>query len=384
MRSIRALVIASLCAATAVAEPPKAAFPGAGTSVVVNRTNGKVAVSTEGRLLVFDRFGAATPSLEAELPGVGAAVREFAGSNLVYSTTGINEGELTKVAITDQGMERLAWPNEGLSERFPTESSRLTLDGKGLFDRLVLDDEVRAYFELGEEIPTGAGVLATFRFAGEKMAARASEAFAAVLALTPDDLLVVNRRGGLMRYQAGHGVTWKLEEGSAGEWQLLDALPERKAGLALDGRGALVAVDLEQGQVIWQWEPWAHEQELDAWLGGTAPQPQAAGSPSPRPTATPLPHLAARVVDARFLGDGRVLVLGKRGETFLGVLDGSKGALAGQELVSSARGQGLAAVFSLWREKAAYLAWAQELSTPLGPALLLKGSDGWYALPLPR
>jgi hypothetical protein len=66
------------------------------------------------------------------------------------------------------------------------------------------------------------------------------------------------------------------------------------------------------------------------------------------------------------------------------VLDGSAGTMTGSELLASLEQQGLSSVASLWREKASYLAWAQEVPTPVGPALLLKGLDGWYAVPLPR
>lgn len=388
---LRAILASSSLAVSAVlAEAPKPAFPGADTAVVVHRTSGRVAVSSGGRLLVFERFGVPTPLLELDLPGIGGTVRELAGANLVYSTTGLDTQPLTYVAITVAGVERLAWPNEGLSERFPTQTSRLTVDGKGLYDRLVLDSAIREYFELPEDIPDGAGVIATFRFAGEKMAARASEDFGAALGLAPDDVLVVHRRGGVLRYRSGQGVAWQLGKESGGEWRLLDASLDAGTALALDGRGALVAIDLEPGTERWRWEAAEHEKDLAAWLGEPIPpteatpaRPPAGKGAQPTPTPTPLPRPGSRIVDARLLADGRVLVLGSRGTPWLGVLDGPSGVLAGQELLTAAERQGLATVASLWREKAAYLAWVQEVATPVGPALLLKGFDGWYAVPVP-
>jgi hypothetical protein len=65
------------------------------------------------------------------------------------------------------------------------------------------------------------------------------------------------------------------------------------------------------------------------------------------------------------------------------VLDGATGALAGSEILGAIEPRGLGAVAALWRDKAGYLAWAQETPTPAGPALLLRGGDGWYAVPLP-
>ena len=67
----------------------------------------------------------------------------------------------------------------------------------------------------------------------------------------------------------------------------------------------------------------------------------------------------------------------------LGLLDGAGGVLVGGEMLTTLDGRGLEAVATLWRERGCYLAWAQETPSPAGPALLLKGSDGWYAVPLP-
>jgi hypothetical protein len=390
---VRLLTVAAVLAVlpAGAAQPPKPAFPGLDAAVVVNRTNGKLAASSGGKLLVFESFGAKDPILQFDIPGLGGALREFAGANLVYSTTGINDQPLTLVAITDTGMERLAWPNEGLFERFPGATSRLTLDGKGLYERLSLDEEVRRYFELAEDIPLGAGVVATFRFAGEKMAARASDGFGPVLALSPDDMLITAKTGGLLHYRAGQGVVWKLDEGVAGETRALDAAGG--VALVLDGAGTLLAVDVEKGEVRWRWSPAGREKELAAWAGEALPTPMPVptpgadrGKPAATPVATPTPvpnRLPWRIVDARLLSDGRVLLLMRDAHPGLGLLDGAGGVLVGGEMLTTLDGRGLEAVTTLWRERGCYLAWAQETPSPAGPALLLKGSDGWYAVPLP-
>jgi hypothetical protein len=394
---LRLLAVAALLATgrAGASEPPKPAFPGLDAVVVVNRTNGKLAASAGGKLLVFERFGATTPILQFDIPGIGGSLREFAGNNLVYGTTGINDQPRTMVAITDGGMERLAWPNDGLFERFPGETSHLTLDGKGLYDRLTLDEDVRRYFELDDDIPLGAGVVATFRFSGEKMAARASDGFGPVLALSPDDMLISAKTGGLLHYRAGKGVVWKLDEGTLGETRALDAA----AGVALllDGAGTLLAVDVEKGEVRWRWTPVGREKELALWSGEAVPTPtpvpaprvdrsNSGVTPAATPAASPTPGprvLPWRVVDARLLSDGHVLLLMRGSRPGLGLLDGAGGALIGGEMLATLESRGLDAVATLWRDRGCYLAWVQETPSPAGPALLLKGSDGWYAAPLP-
>ena len=155
------------------------------------------------------------------------------------------------VVITVDGRERLAFPNEGLSELFPSETSHLTLDGKGVYGFLPLDPPAREFFGLPESIPLGAGVAATYRFAGEKLLARGSEVFIGVVALSPDDMVLTVKGGGAMRHRSPGGVAWK-REGSGGDWRLADVDPAAGVAVAIDGQGALLGIDLEKGDVRWQ------------------------------------------------------------------------------------------------------------------------------------
>ena len=111
------------------------------------------------------------------------------------------------MVITVDGRERLAFPNEGLSELFPSETSRLTLDGKGVYGFLPLDPPAREFFGLPESVPLGAGVAATYRFAGEKLLARGSEVFTGVVALSPDDMLLTVK--GAARCAIARRAAWR-------------------------------------------------------------------------------------------------------------------------------------------------------------------------------
>ncbi|OYV88996.1 MAG: hypothetical protein B7Z68_12545 [Acidobacteria bacterium 21-70-11] len=240
---------AGVAAAWSQTVPPLPAprFPGAATTVAVNRASGMAAVLTGDQLQLFDSVWAPAPRGRIELPGKAPRVLEYCGPNLRYVTHDVQGMAQVFVAITADGRERLAWPNSGLSELFPTEASRLTLDGKGLYGFLPLDPPAREYFGLPGDIPTGAGVAVTFRFAGEKLLARGSAAFAGVVALSPDDMLLTLVGGGLMRYRSPGGVAWK-REGSGGAWRIADVDLAGGVVAAIDGEGAVVGTGTESGK----------------------------------------------------------------------------------------------------------------------------------------
>ena len=142
-----------------------------------------------------------------------------------------------------------AWPNE--ASIFRPRRVVWTLDGRGLYE-LVLDGAVREYFELSDDIPLGAGVAATYRFAGERLSARASEAFRQVVALTPDDLLIALSGGGVLRYKAGDGVLWRQD--IAGDpWRLVDVDDKGRQLLGLDSGKVLRCLALDRGELRWEW-----------------------------------------------------------------------------------------------------------------------------------
>ncbi len=347
-RRVVRLTMAAAAAAVAAAwsqtapAPTRPRFPGAATTVAVNRASGMVAVLTGGQLQIFDSVRAPGPRGTIELPGTAPRVLEFCGPNLRYATHDVQGMAQVFVAITTGGRERLAWPNSGISELFPTEASRLTLDGKGLYGFLPLDPPAREYFGLPGDIPTGAGVAVTFRFAGEKLLARASAAFAGFVALSPDDMLLTLVGGGMMRYHSPGGVAWK-REARGGTWRIVDVDVAGGIVAAIDGEGAVVAT-------------------------GTA-----SGEPRFR-CAVP----AARVLDARLLRDSRVLVLVAGQERRTAILDAATMKPAGEQPAELCARLGLAAVYKGWLEKADSLAGLLDVGSAGDPALLLRGADGWY------
>ncbi|HVN75533.1 MAG TPA: hypothetical protein VMT19_04395 [Thermoanaerobaculaceae bacterium] len=310
--------------------------------MAVNRADGRVAVLAGTTLAVFTTVDAQIPSASFEIPGKDPAVLEFRGNQILYSTHDVDALPVVFVAVSVEGRERLAWPNSGISDLFPSVTSRLTLDGKGVYGFLPLDPEARSFFGLANDIPLGAGVAATYRFAGEKLLARGSEAFAGVVALTPDDMVLAIRRGGVMRVRPQGIVAWK-REAKGGDWRITDV--DLKAGLAIaiDPIGAVVATDLEKGEPRW----------LCAVSG-------------------------ARVADARALADGRLLVVTDGPDRSATILDPAKGQPAGVQLAELCGRRGLAQVFFDWVAKASSLAGLVEVTTPSGPAWLIRGADGWY------
>jgi hypothetical protein len=369
-------------------------FPGADTSVAVNRTNGKVAVCQGGTLMVYDSIRAPEPTTTIELPGEKQAVREFRGNTLVYVANRVEGMARVFVALLADGRERMAWPNEGISELFPNEESHLTVDGRGIYGRLVLDGSVQELFGLSDSIPLGSGVVATYRFAGEKLSARGSEVFGEVVAISPDDMLIGLRDGGVLRYKAPGGVAWKLDRADKTSWRLTDV--DLGAGLvlvAVDGT-VLNAVDLEKGELRWSWD--VRTQARVPWLGVTAaPTPPASPStasgrtsrrkrdPLPTPTPTPLPVASNRIFDARLLVDGRVLVLGRGEQLWLGVLDPRAGQLGATELLAAFERVGMSGLSSLWERQYQTLAGLDEARLEGRSYLLVHGPSGWYEATLP-
>lgn len=382
------LALGMLAAVGAVqAAPPAPRFPGAATTVVVNRADGRVAAVVGAKLILQDSLASDVVVKEYELPGREQAIREFRGNTLVYSTRSVEDMPFVLVALHVDGRERLAWPNEGLSELFPTERSRLTLDGKGLYGELVLDGAVREYFELPGDIPLGAGVVATYRFAGEKMSARASEVFRQVVALTPDDMLIALKDGGVLRYKAGDGVLWKQD--IPGEpWRLADVDDKGGQLLGLDGGKVLRCLSLDRGELRWEWSVATQGGVIRAALGikDEVPPSTPAGKPrradksaaaAPTPVPTPV-----RLRDARLLRSGRVVLFGDQPRRFVLVLDPAGNRVVGEEVLGGLERRGLEAVESWWLDEATDLSAAWEMPGTAGVSLLLRGTDGWHVVPV--
>ena len=367
-----ALLLAGLAAGAVPTPSPGPRYAGAATTVAVNRLDGRIAVLRDGRLEVYADAAAQVPAAAVGIPGKSPEVVEFRGNTVLYATHEVRGLATAWVAVSAEGRERLAWPNEGLSELFPTERSRLTLDGKGVFGTLPLDAEARAYFELPATVPDGSGVVATYRFAGERLMARGAPTFAGAVGLTPDDLLVALRGGGALRYRSPGGVAWSHDAGPRGgarDWLIADP---QAGGLALflDGEGALVALDLDGGQERFRWPPGGHAEEIAAWL-------QREGGPTSRG-----PAAAPRLLDARRLRSGDVLVLGESERKWLGVVEVAGGRLREGEVLGRLRRAGLDTLATAWALHAADLSGTFELPAESGSSLLMRGADGWYEVRL--
>ncbi len=338
-------LLAPAAAATALAQiSPR--FPGADASVVVNRANGRIAVLRGDKLQVFEGVSATQPLSEVGIPGKHPRAVEFCGPNLLYVTYDVSNLLVVFVAVTVEGRERLAWPNEGISEIFPCNTSHLTLDGKGVYDFLRLDPPVRELFGLPESIPLGSGVAATYRFAGEKLLARGSEVFVGVVALSPDDMLLVLKDGGAMRYRSPAGVEWK-REGAGGDWRIADVDPRAGLAAVIDAAGAVLGLDLEKGEVRWK----------------------AASAPGTRARA------------ARLLANGKVLIYGGETDKPVGVFDPAKGERSSAAFSDAFARQKLSWVLAFWLEHSDALSGLWEVATPAGSAWLIHGLEGWYLVP---
>jgi hypothetical protein len=390
MRTISALIgLLTALAAGLEAGPatgqtaPRPRYPGAGTTVAVERTSGRLAVVQGTRLMVFDSVSAAAPAVTVDLPGKDPRVLECRGATILYLTLGLPDLPRAFVALTADGRERLAWPNEGLSEVFPGETTRLTLDGRGISGAVPLDQPAREFFGIGDDIPMGATVAASYRFAGEKLLARASDAFKTVVALAPDDMVITLRRGGLLRSRPG-GIAWQLDAESGAAWTLLDVETRASTALLVNGRGALVAVDLDVGAERWHWSPLDHSSEIGA-LAVPLPAPVRPAGAEPVPPPQPSPRTLGTTwaaTDARLLTSGRVLVRLAGPRPALAVLDPTTGRMGVPDVVAAAVAAGLGAQLAGFLAGGETMSELFEVASGAGPALLFKAGDGWYLLPL--
>ncbi len=220
--------------------------------VAVERTSGRVAVV---RGETVEVLGADLERREAVLPAPAGEVEllEFISGVVTYAFAMPRSGSSARAAVeVESGIEKLIWPNVGIGERFPGLTARLSADGAGLFEFLRLDDALREELGLPEDIPDGAGTVATYRFADERVWAIAAADFADAVALAPGDALVATSDGGLLRFRSGAGLLWR-RPGQGKPLTLLDFEPVQ--GLALvggDGGLEVVAVDSGQGRGEWR------------------------------------------------------------------------------------------------------------------------------------
>ena len=342
-RTVIGLVAWVVVIGVAFAAAPAPRFAGAGTSVAVDRASGRVAVCHDGKLEIYASGAAASPVTAFDVPNASARLLEFRGDTVAYTFTLAGEKVDQFLAVGTDGYERLLWPNDGIGETFPTATSRLTLDGKGLVDTLVLGPKVRAEMGVPGSAADGAGVVVTYRFAGEKMLIRFSESFHHTVAVTPDDLVIALRDGAVLRYRSGEGKLWEKASVTAGPARIVDA--DADTALLLAEKGTLVAVDLAKGDVRWRWKP-----------GSAAEAP----------------------ADARLLRDGGVIVQLGGDSARLAVLDPAAGKIVRSDLLAELEARGVAGAAEAWRASSS-LAEVGELA---GPVLLVRGPAGWYTLPL--
>ena len=330
---------------------------GPGGSVAVEAGTGRLAIAAVGRIAVYAGYTAGAPATSFEAPDGPLDLLEFRTGKLVYRFV-MPETNVESFAcvFAEDGRELVVFPNDGIGATFPTAGARLTRDGKGLYQVLRLDEATRAELGIPGDVPDGAGVIATYRFAGEKVAARFSADFDDAVALTPADLLITVRRGGLLRYRAADGVLWRLEAGRPGPWRILDVDAAGRVALVLED-GALVGRAVADGVELWR---------LDLGSPGRGWDEVGAS----RPLA---------IVDARLLSGGRALVLG-RARPFLAMYDPAREAAVGGDLLKRE-------AYLPMRERIlaedASLVGVGEVSTEQGPALLLGARHAGPPAPLP-
>ncbi len=350
-RAAAAVVGAILLGASAGAELPFPRFEGKATTVAVSGGGARVAVLRGSRLEIFDAVDAAKPALTLTLPVEDGRLEEFHGNTVTYATTLPHRAAPVHVAMDLSDVDLLTWPNEGLGEVFPDQPARLTLDGRGLYGMLTLTPEVRAFFGIPQSTPDGARVMATYRFVKETMLARASTDFRDGVALSPDDTLLTLRDGGLMRY-GPKGREWTTK-GQGTPVRILDVDPAVRRALVLRGDGVLLGVDLASGAVAWQWK------------GEEGKAVAASGM----------------LRDARLVPGGEVLLLLRTGDVSrLAALAPAGGQLLGDVLPP---GPDAAMMRGRWAAEDGDLGEVWPVATPVGPAVLLQGPDGWYVVPLP-
>jgi len=345
MRRALIALTAALTSTTTIAAPPAPRYSGAQTSVAVERGSGRIAVCRDGKLDIYSDSAAARPLATFDVPTASARLLEFRGDTVAYTFTLAGEKAAQFLAVGVDGYERLLWPNDGIGETFPTVTSRLTHDGKGLVDTLVLGPKVRAELGVPGSAADGAGVVVTYRFAGEKMLIRFSESFHHAAAVTPDDLVIALRDGAVLRYRSGEGKLWEKAGVTAGPARIVDADPAAGIALLLDEKGSLVALDLAKGDVRWRWSAVS-----------------AAEAPS----------------DARLLRGGGVIVLLGGAGARLAVLDPAAGKLVRGDLLAELEARGVPGAGEAWRTLSS-LSAIGELADSV---LLLRGPGGWYTLPL--
>jgi len=339
-----------------LAAPPPAI--GGAASVAVEAGSGRVAIARASRIAVYEGFTASAPTATFDAPDGPLDLLEFRGGKLIYRfVMPETKAESFACVLAEDGRELVVFPNDGIGAAFPTAGARLTVDGKGLYQNLTLEAGSRAELGIPGDVPDGAGVIATYRFAGEKVAARFSEDFDAGRALAAGDLLITLRRGGLLRYRAGEGVTWRLDGDRPGPWRILDVDPAGRVAVVLEGAAALVGRAVADGVELWR---------LDLGAPGSAWDAVTSGRP-------------LSVVDGRLLRDGRVLVLG-RARPFLTVWDPARGVPVGGDLLQ--REEYLPMRERILAEDAT-LAGVGEVVTERGPALLLGARHGVAPAPLP-
>jgi hypothetical protein len=329
-----------------------------GASVAVEAGTGRVAIAHRGRIAIYESFTAGGPAATFDAPDGPLDLLEFRAGKLLYRFVMPETGaESFACVLAEDGREMVVFPNDGIGAAFPTAAARLTLDGKGLYQTLGLDDVARAELGIPADVPDGAGVIATYRFAGEKVAARFSADFDTGLALTAGDLLITLRRGGLLRYRAGEGVAWRLDADQKETWRILDVDPAARVAVVLEGTAALVGRAVTDGVELWRLDL---GEPGPAWNGITASRP-------------------VPIVDARVLRDGRVLLLG-RARPFLTVFDPALAAPVGGDLLQRE-------AYLPMRERIlaedASLSGVGQVATEQGPALLLGARQGFAAAPLP-
>jgi hypothetical protein len=358
-RRILAATAALAAIGAAAAETPTPRFPGAGTTVVVERASGRVAVATDGVVRVLDSVDAGEPSSTFELPNAGARLLDFRGNVVSFTFKLPREEAWQYMAVGTDGLERLLWPNDGIGASFPTAASNLTHDGRGLAGVLELDATVRRELGIPADPPDGAGVVVTYSFATEKMLIRFSEAFHDAAALACDDLLISWRGGSVIRYRSPGGVEWKKDGVTGEKPRILDVEPVGGTALLLDEAGTLAAIDVRGGEKKWA---------------------RPAGGPAVR--------------DARALRDGRVLLLLADSQSPLAVFDPDTPKTAPSALTDLLAPQGLAEVAVYAASGAETLTGVREV-TPTGGAapcrrsarrgtrLLLRGPNGWHLAKLP-
>jgi hypothetical protein len=149
--------------------------------------------------------------------------------------------------------------------------------------------------------------------------------------------------------------------------------------LVLDGEGNLLALDVDKGEERFRWEPAKHAAEVKAWLDQQGAAPHRDGAAKAGGGA---PGGSPRILDARRLHSGMLLVLGQSERKWIGVIDPANGKLMEGEVLSRLRQGGDEALAAHWAAHNEDLGQVWELPDEAGSSLLLRGADGWYEVRL--